>query len=75
MAAETRTATKGNRRWAAVQRFVIPLGDAQLLGLPDGEAQDPGGGRRGGFIGLETAEKNLVHRGFEVILVEMVIKS
>ena len=40
-----------------------------------GEAQDPGGGRRGGFIGLETAQKNLVHRGFEVILVEMVIKS
>ncbi len=29
----------------------------------------------GEFIGLETAEKNLVHRGFEVILVEMVIKS
>lgn len=56
-------------------RFVIPLGDAQLLGFPDGETQDPGGGRRGGYIGLGKAEKNLVHRGFEAILVEMVIKS
>ena len=48
----------------------LPVRHAPLLGVPDRAAQDPRGRVGGGFIGLETAE-NLVHRGFDVTLVEM----
>ena len=51
-------------------RHDLPRRDEPVFGVPDRAAEARAVVVGGGFIGLETAE-NLVHRGFEVTLVEM----